>query len=180
MTKAKRIAPVQPTDTVSSIFTARRDLLHGVRGAVAGSRFTVEEADLLVSLYGVREFDWDDLEHDKEGFVAFSQLERYLVHNPSLLSRRIRKLADAKPPLLEVADADRASGQHFNAKRVRITPEGVKRIEPIWKRFQQMSATLLAGVPQRLLDAHYEVNQRISAEIGRRRSGLRDLFPGNP
>ena len=98
---------------------------------------------------GSRVLDWDDLEHDTEGFVAFNQLERYLVHNPSLLSRRIRKLADAKPPLLEVADADPASGQHFNAKRVRITKEGVKRIGPVWKRFQQMSANLLEGIPQR-------------------------------
>src|SRR5207249_12118407 len=175
MTKDKRTTPAKPTDTVSSIFTARRDLLHGVRAVVAGSGFSVEEADLLISLYGVKELDWDDLEHDKESFVAFNQLERYLVHSGSLLSRRIRKLADAKPPLLEVADADPTSGQHFNAKRVRITKEGIKRIEPVWKRYQQMSATLLEGIPQRLLDAHYDVNQRISAEIGRRRSGLSDL-----
>ena len=176
MTKDKRTAPVEPTDTISSVFVTRRDLLHGVKAAVAGSGFTVEEADLLVSLYGVRELNWDDLEHDKEGFVAFNQLERYLVHNPSLLSRRIRKLADAKPALLEVADADLASGQHFNSKRVRITKEGVKRIEPVWRRYAQMSAKLLAGIPQRLLDAHYEVNQRISAEIRKRRSGLSNLF----
>jgi len=170
-----RKTQIEPTETISSVFIARRDLLHGVKAVVAGSGFTVEEADLLVSLYGVRELCWDDLEHDKENFVAFNQLERYLVHNPSLLSRRIRKLADTKPALLEVADADPASGQHFNAKRVRITKEGVKRIEPVWKRFQQMSAKLLAGIPQRLLDAHHDVNQRISAEIRKRRSGLSDL-----
>ena len=170
-----RKTQIEPTETISSVFVARRDLLHGVKAVVAGSGFTVEEADLLVSLYGARELDWDDLEHDEEGFVAFNQLERYLVHAPSLLSRRIRKLADAKPALLEVADADRTSGQHFNAKRVRITKEGVKRIEPVWKRFQQMSVKLLAGIPQRLLDAHYDVNQRISAEIRKRRSGLSDL-----
>ncbi len=179
MTKNARTKPVEPTDIISGIFVTRRDLLHGVKAVVAGSGFTVEEADLLVSLYGVRELGWDDLEHDKEGFVAFNQLERYLVHNPSLLSRRIRKLADAKRPLLEVADADLASGQHFNSKRVRITKEGVKRIEPVWKRFQQMSVRLLEGIPQRLLDAHYDVNQRISAEIRKRRSGLSDLLPGN-
>jgi hypothetical protein len=146
---------------------------------VAGSGFTVEEADLLVSLYGVRELGWDDLEHDKDGFVAFHQLERFVVYNPSLLSRRIRKLADAKPPLVEVADADPASGQHFNCKRARIAKEGVKRIAPVWKRFKQMSVKLLEGIPQRLLDAHYDVNQRISAEIRKRRSGLSDLLLGN-
>jgi hypothetical protein len=179
MAKDKRRNPVKPSDTVGSIFAARRDLLHVVRMVVAGSGFTVEEADLLVCLFGVRELDWDDLEHDKDGFVAFNQIERYLVHNPSLLSRRIRKLKDAKPPLLEVADADPASGQHFNSKRVRITKDGVKRIEPVWRRYEQMSAKLLESIPQRLRDAHHEVNERISAEIGRRRSGWGDLFPGN-
>ena len=179
MAKVQRRKPATPTDTVTSIFAARRDLLHGVKAVVADCNFTVEEADLLISLYGARVLDWDDLEHDKEGFVLFNQLERYLVHNPSLLSRRIRKLADTKPPLLEVADADPATGQHFNAKRVRITKDGMRQIEPVWKRFQKMSATLLEGIPQRLLDAHREVNERISAEIRKRRSGLRDLFPGN-
>src|ERR1043166_5562764 len=113
MRKKKPAEAIEPTDTVSSIFTARRDLLQGVKSVVAGSGFTVEETDLLVSLYGVRELGWDDLPHDKEDFVAFKKLERFLVHNPSLLSRRIRKLAAEKPPLVEVAEVDaRTSGLH--------------------------------------------------------------------
>jgi len=179
MKKQNRAATIEPTETVSSIFTARRDLLHGVRAVVAGSGFSVEEADLLVSLFGVRELDWDDLDHDKEGFVAFSQLERYLVHSASLLSRRIRKLAAAKPALLEVDEVDPASGLHFNAKRVRITREGVKRIEPVWRRYQQMSARVLEGIPARLLEAHHAVNEEISKRIQARRSGLSDLFSGD-
>jgi hypothetical protein len=179
MTKKALTKPVEATDVISGVFVTRRDLLHGVKAVVAGSGFTVEESDLLVSLYGARVLDWDDLEHDKDGFVAFHQLERFVVYNPSLLSRRIRKLADAKPPLVEVANADLAAGQHFNSKRVRITKEGAKRIEPVWKRFQQMSAKLLAAIPQHLLKAHYEVNQRISAEIRKRRSGLSDLLLGD-
>lgn len=175
MKQKKSALAIEPTDAVTSIFTARRDLLQGVKAVVAGSRFSVEEADLLVSLYGARELDWDDLEHDREGFVAFSQLERYLVHNPSLLSRRIRKLADAKPPLLEVADADLTLGQHFNSKRVRITKEGVKRTEPIWNRFQEMSANLLQGIPPRLLAAHHQVNEEISARIRARRQSAKDF-----
>jgi hypothetical protein len=171
---------VEPTDTVGSVFTARRDLLHGVKWACAGAGFSVEEADLLVSLYGARELDWNDLEHDAQGFVTFNQLERYLVHSASLLSRRIRKLAEAAPPLLEVADVDPASGLHFNAKRVRITDEGVRRIAPVWKRYQQMSAKLLEGIPQRLLESHHAVNQEISARVRARRDGLSDLFSANP
>ena len=170
--------PVEPTDVIGSIFTARRDLVHGARAVVAGSGFSVEEADLLVSLYGARALDWGDLKHDKDGFVPFSELERFLVHSASLLSRRIKKLADAKPPLVEVGDADVASGQHFNAKRVRITKEGAKQIAPVWEKYCSMSAKLLEGIPASDLKAHLAVNAAISTEMKKWRAGVSDRFRG--
>jgi len=173
----KQSAPaVVPTDTVTSIFTARRDLLQGVKSVVAGSGFGVEEADLLISLFGVRELGWDDLAHDAAAYVPFKELELYLVHNPSLLSRRIRKLADAKPPLVKVGKPKAGSGLHFNALRVRITSEGIKRIKPVWQRFAQMSANLLQGIPPRLLAAHHHVNEEISARIRARRQSAKDFL----
>ena len=175
MTQKKSALAIEPTDTVGSIFAARRDLLQGVKSVVAGSGFGVEEADLLVSLFGVRELGWDDLPHDAEHYVAFKALEDYLVHNPSLLSRRIRKLAEAKPPLVEVRKPEAGSGLHFNALRVRITGEGVKRIKPVWERFAQMSANLLQGISQRLLEAHYRVNEAICARIRARRQSAKDF-----
>lgn len=175
MRQEKPAPAIQPTDTITSVFTARRDLLQGVKSVVAGSGFTVEAADLLVSLFGVRELGWDDLPHDAEGFVAFKELELYLVHNASLLSRRIRKLADEKPPLVEVEKPEAGSGLHFNALRVRITDEGVKRIRPVWERFARMSANLLEGIPPRLLAAHYRVNEEISARIRARRQSAKDF-----
>jgi len=175
--RQKKSAPaVEPTDAITSIFTARRDLLQGVKSVVAGSGFTVEEADLLVSLYGVRELNWDDLPHDEAGFVAYRELEQFLVHNPSLLSRRIRKLATVKPPLVEVAEAQPGSGLHFNALRVRVTAEGIKRIKPVWERFSRMSDSLLEGIPPRLLEAHYRVNEEISSRIRARRQGAKDFL----
>ena len=175
--RQKKSAPaIEPTDTVTSIFTARRDLLQGVKSVVAGSGFGVEEADLLISLFGVRELGWDDLPHDADDYVAFKALEDYLVHNPSLLSRRIRKLADTKPPLVEIAETKAGSGLHFNALRVRITGEGVKRIKPVWERFSRMSANLLQGIPPRLLAAHYQVNEQISTRIRARRQSAKDFL----
>ena len=50
--------------------------------------------------------------------------------------------------------ADPKSRLHFNAQRARITPEGVRRIRPVWDRYSAMSANLLKGIPQQLLDAH--------------------------
>jgi len=175
--RRKKSAPaVEPTDTITSIFTARRDLLQGVKSAVAGSGFTVEAADLLVSLYGVRELGWDDLPHDEGGFVAYKELEQFLVHNPSLLSRRIRKLADMRPPLVEVGKPEAGSGLHFNALCVRITAEGIKRMQPVWERFARMSANLLQGIPPHLLKGHYEVNEQISARIRARRQSAKDFL----
>lgn len=171
--------PVEPTDVIGSVFIARRDLLHGVKAVVAESGFSVDEADLLVSLYGARVLDWDDLKHDKEGFVAFNHLEKFLVHNPSLLSRRITKLAKLKPALLKVGNVDPASGLHFNAKQVRITDAGVKKIEPVWKRYQQMASKLLEGVSDSDLRAHLTVNEHICKRIRERRDGLSDLFSAN-
>jgi hypothetical protein len=176
MKQKKSAVAIEPTDTVTSIFTARRDLLQGVKSVVAGSGFTVEAADLLISLYGVRKLRWNDLPHDAEDYVAFKALEDFLVHNPSLLSRRIRKLADAKPPLVEVAEVEDGSGLHFNALRVRITGEGIKRIKPVWERFARMSANLLQGIPPRLLEAHYRVNEEISSRIRARRQSAKDFL----
>ncbi|MGO8926241.1 MAG: hypothetical protein ACLQU3_05040 [Limisphaerales bacterium] len=174
--KRKKSAPaIDPTDTITSIFTCRRDLLQGVKSVVAGSGFTVEAADLLISLYGVRELGWDDLPHDEAGFVAYKELEQFLVHNPSLLSRRIRKLADAKPPLVEVRKPQAGSGLHFNALRVRITAEGIKRIRPVWERFARMSANLVQGIPPHLLKAHHQVNQSIIARIRARQQSAKDF-----
>ena len=94
---------IEPTDTVGSIFTTRRDLVQCVKAAIAGSGFTLEQSDLLVSLYGIRELGWDDLPHDADGYATFKELELFLVHSATLLSRRIRKLAATKPQLVEVA-----------------------------------------------------------------------------
>ncbi len=167
-------APVDPTDTISSVFTARRDLVQGIRTVVAGSGFTIEETDLLVSLYGVRDLGWDDLPHDREGYVAYKDLEHFLVHSPALLSRRIRRLARAQPPLVEVAEAAPGSGLHFNALRARISAEGSKRIRPVWERYALLAANLLQGIPPRLLEAHWRVNEEISARIRARRQSARD------
>lgn len=175
MRQKNAVAAIAPTDVITGIFSARRDLLAGVKSVVAGSGFTVEQADLLVSLFGVRELGWDDLPHDETGFVAYKELEQYLVHNPSLLSRRIRRLADMKPPLVEIAKPEAGSGLHFNALRVRITGEGIKRIRAVWERFSRMCDNLLQGIPQHLLVAHQRVNQEISARIRARRQGAKDF-----
>jgi hypothetical protein len=177
MKKDQPTSPVDATEVISGIFTVRRDLVYGANWVVKGSSFTVEEADLLITLYGARVLGWDDLDHDQDGYVPFNQLERYLVHSASLLSRRIKKLVAAKPSLVEVGEADLALGQHFNAKRVRITREGIKRIAPVWEKYCLMSAKLLEGIPASDLKAHLAVNEAISGQMKKWRAGVSDCFP---
>ena len=79
---------------------------------------------------------------------------------------------------------DTGTLEHFAAQvrkrsggslRVRITAEGVKRIKPVWDRFARMSANLLQGIPERLLEAHYRVNEEISARVRARRQSAQDF-----
>ena len=166
------------TETINSIFTARRDLMFASKWAIEGSKFTMEQADLLVALYGVKVLGWDDLKEDKDGYVPYRQLEKFLVHNPSLLSRRIIKLANAKPPLVVVKDGDVAAGQHFNSKRVCLTEHGVKAIAPVWKRYETMAEKLLQDTDAGEREIHYKVNNEISSRIRLIRGGLSALLSG--
>lgn len=123
-----RSAPSQagrsdPVYNVSSIFTAHRDLRTYAKLALGDSGLSVEEADVLVLLYGLREFAWDDCPVDGEGFVTFKDLKSILVHDPSLFARRIKKLVAPKCGLVEVTKVKKAADPalHGNSLRVRIT-----------------------------------------------------------
>ena len=164
---------VEPIDTIGSIFTARRDLVKVVKSVLADSGLTIEECDLLVSLYGAKVLMWNDLEHDSEGYVTYRVLESFLVHNPCMLSRRVRKMTNHKPPLVEVDKA--GGGQHFNALRVRITDAGIQRIVPVWERYSRMAANLLRGLDQTTLQTHLAVNQEIIKRIHARRQAANDF-----
>lgn len=173
MKRARQISDPEPSAIISGIFVARRDLLRGMKPIIGDSGFSNEEADLLVSLYGARHLTWTDLPGDDDGFVTYSALQSFLVHNPSLLSRRIAKLAREK--LLETAGAKPRSGLHFNAKLVRLTDLGAQKIAPVWERYEILSAKILAGIPRDKLQTHLEVNQEICRRIHAKINALNDL-----
>ena len=52
----------------------------------------------------------------------------------------------------------------------------IKLLACVWERFARMSAILLEGIPARLLEAHYRVNEEISARIRARRQGAKDFL----
>jgi len=46
----------------------------------------------------------------------------------------------------------------------------------VWQRFARMSANLLQGIPPRLLAAHHQVNEEISARVRARRQSAKDFL----
>jgi hypothetical protein len=161
-----------PVYNVTAVFSAHRDLKRYVKLTLGESGLSIDEADILVMLLGLKEFGWDDCPVDAEGFVAFKHLKGVLVHDASLFARRIKKLAAPDCALVEVRRIEKHAtpGLHGNTQRARITPAGMAAVQPIWERFRRLSAKLFAadalkGFTQDELEAHVKVNEAISRAI---------------
>ena len=156
-----------PVYNISSIFTAHRDLRPFAKLTLGDSGLSIEEADILMFLFGAAQLGWDDLPVNPEELVALKHLRMALVHDPSLFGRRLKKLATRKEPLVEVRPM-RSSAQlklHGNSQGARITKAGIATARPIWETFRKLSAKLLKGLPQDDLEAHARVNEAISKRI---------------
>lgn len=169
MRKSARSSAPHPVRNLASIFVTRRDLLRPIRDSVlAGCDLSLEQADILVELHGVRHLGWTEPESSGEGFVRFQALLDGLVHEVGMFSRRIATLEQAG--LLETRKACQVPelakvGLHRSTQVARITPAGRRKIAPVWDRYLQLAERLLAKVPAAKLQAHYEVSQAIRAEI---------------
>ena len=163
---------VEPVDCLASIFTARRDLLEPIRKAVMrGVALTVDEADTLTLLYGLRKLGWAEAPVDAEGFIAVADLRRALVHDPGKFSRRIKDHRERG--LIEVREpAGHPSRKRSYVQAVRITEAGIQIIAPVWERYKKLAAHLLAGVPEADLAAHCRVNLKISRSVAALRQGV--------
>ncbi len=176
MSKSRRVRPqprgFDPIYNVSSIFTAHRDLKPYAKLTLGDSGLSLEEADILVLLLGLKEFGWDDCPVDAEGFVTFKDLKGVLVHDASLFARRVKKLAAPNCGLVEVRRIEKQAnpGVHGNTQQLRITQAGIAAVQPIWERFRRLSAKLFAteplrGFSQAELEAHGKVNDAICRAI---------------
>ena len=168
---------------LTSVFTAHRDLRTYTKLAVARSGLSLEEADILVLLYGLSELGWDDCAIDKEKFVTFRELKSILVHDPSLFGRRIKKLSTPGHGLVEVRKIKKVvdPGLHGNSMRMRITPLGIKKAKPIWEDFERLAARLfgmdaLRNFSPAELEIHRKINEEISRALREWRDPARKLF----
>ncbi len=162
----KRAEAFQPVFCLTSIFTARRDVLTAINNEVLSddSPVTVDEADVLIFLFGMTKLGWMELDLDEEGYVSISDLRAVLVHDRGLFSRRIQKLE--QDGFIEGKQLLRRKGSRRYVQRVRITTAGLKVAGLIWKRYCKMAARIVKGLSQEELECHYRVNQHISETIG--------------
>jgi DNA-binding MarR family transcriptional regulator len=153
-----------PVRVIGSIFRLRRDLTLMIKKHVLpSSGMTLEEADLLLDLYGAAKLGWDDPAADHDGFVAFAELKASLIHSAASLSRRVAALGRAG--LLEVRKlheiTPRAEKSDRRSLALRITPEGIKRIEPVYARHAKLCERLLSDVPVAVRQTILQTNERL-------------------
>jgi hypothetical protein len=172
-----------PVCSVSSIFTAHRDLRPYAKLTLTDCGLSLEEADILVLLMGLKEFGWDDCPVDAEGYVTFKDLKAALVHDASLFARRIKKLAAPDCGMVEVRRIVKqaAPGLHGNTQRVRITEAGIAAAQPIWERFRRLSAKLfeaesLRDLSKADIQAHLKVNDAICKALREWRDPAKGLL----
>ena len=169
------VGPTGPAYNISSIFTARRDLRPVSKALAHGSDLGVEEADLLIHLYGFRKLGWNDCKVYDDGFVNFTDLKSATVYDPGLFTRRISKLKERKLVLVRLGRKFDPS-LHGKAQQVRIEAVGIAVIKPIWERFEQFCSELLKEFSADDLKVHQAVNERISEILRGRRDPAKQLL----
>jgi DNA-binding MarR family transcriptional regulator len=159
--RSKSSSSVEPVECLATIFSTRKDLLKPIRTAVLKDvPLTLDEADTLTMLYGIRKMAWTDAPVDRDGFVTVSDLRSALVHDPGKLSRRIKDFQ--KRRLIEVK---KSPDRRTYVDAVRISEAGVQIAKLVWDRFRKLAEHLLANVSQRDRVTHCRVNSEISKAI---------------
>jgi DNA-binding MarR family transcriptional regulator len=163
-----------PADNVSSVFEARRDLRPAAKLVVKGSGLAIEEADILILLYSIHKLGGAECP-SYGGYVNFTDLKDAVVHDPSLFSRRVKRLE--KDGLVHVRPSREGDpALHAKAQQVRIEDAGIRVVAPVWERYCKFSEELLKGFTKAELDAHYKVNKGMSRIVRDRLDPAKQLL----
>jgi hypothetical protein len=180
---AKPSPRCDPVYNVASIFSAQRDLRPYAKLTLGDSGLSVEEADVLVTLYGLTELKWTDCPVGRDGFVTSANVKDLLTHDASLYARRIKKLAGLGYRLVEVRRVPKkaAPGLHGNTQQIRITDAGIAAARPIWESFRKLAAKLFASDLLKSfsasdLEVHARINDAISQTLRDWRDPARRLL----
>jgi DNA-binding MarR family transcriptional regulator len=149
---------------IGSIFRVRRDITALIKKHVLpGSDLTLEDADLLLDLYGAAKLGWSDPAADHNGYVKFSAAKASLVHSAAALSRRVAALRDLG--LLEARKHHEVAPATMKIDRkaivLRITPEGSKRIQGVYERYGDLCEKMLRDIPDDVRRTVLQTNERL-------------------
>jgi hypothetical protein len=145
-----RAAGPEAAATIGSIFRVRRDLVMLIKQRVMpGTGLTLEQADLLLDLYGAAKLGWNDPKPIQGGWVTFAALKASLVHARELLTRRLSDLQQAG--LVEVVavpkEESKALGIDSKSKKARILPKGEHTAKEIYERYCRVCLELISRLP---------------------------------
>lgn len=143
--------------------------MRGIRDTLLeNSGLTVDQAEILVELYGASKLPEWTYRADSGTFVPIKKLREEMVHGTASISRRIKELGPDGMGFIEVGKTkarDRPSPRHFNEKALRITAAGLKVVKPIWEGYRRMAECLLEGVSKTDRQAHLRVNRKIQERL---------------
>jgi hypothetical protein len=153
--------------TISSIFTAHRDLRPLAKLALKDSKLSIEEADILVTLLGASTLGWGDVPVSNDKFVALKDVRMALVHDASLFARRLKKLTKKETPLVTVRGIKGGGNArlHGNSQEAQLTDAGIAIARNIWDTFRKLESNLLSGLDPKDLEAHERINNAISQRL---------------
>ena len=135
---------------IGSIFRVRRDLVPLIKRKVTpGMGLTLEQADLLLDLYGARRLGWPEPKAIEGGWVTFAALKESLVHARELLTRRLRDLGDGGyVEIIPVPKEEaKALGIDSKSKKVRILQKGEEKAKEIYNRYGRACLDLINRLP---------------------------------
>jgi hypothetical protein len=152
---------------IGSVFRLRRDLVPHVKQMVRNaSSLTLEEADMLLDLYGAKELKWDDPKADDQGYVLFGDLKNSLVHG-ALLTRRVAALQSAG--LVERKKTSELAGPNTKrdrkSKSVRISEKGLQVARVIYEKYSGFCERLLKEVPVADAEALLRTNELLMKKL---------------
>jgi DNA-binding MarR family transcriptional regulator len=129
---------------IGSVFRVERVLkLLSKRHVLSETPLSMEEADVLMTLYGAASFGW--LAADEQGFVTVAVLKTSLTYNAVGLYRSVRLLEQAG--LVEIKKSHKINAKADRRSLVvRITSTGAKAIEPVYRRYLVFCARVLRNV----------------------------------
>jgi hypothetical protein len=161
-------------DVVVAVLRIGRQLSQPCEDLAIRHQLSLNEADILVilalylseSVTSCSDVKKSHIVKDKIGWDSFNQISRYLVHshrvNTSVFSRCIKHLGegDGNLGLVQV----RSWGGR--SKAARVSEQGYRCAERLWRDYLSMADDLLKVVPEDLIRVGVLINKQIACSAG--------------